>query len=172
MAATAAALLLAVAPSATAGPLTQASDPTTSTTSTIPDIAARGAQESGFIQTCVRETIGVDVATSPIFGRYTLIANCYTVDGRVRGSKLDMQFCLGNNDGTLEFAELFAESCDLRSVTLRIPLDQGQVVSYGINCLKPDGSLNFSTVDLNAVIGNTNGTLSCFGIPGRDGEPF
>jgi len=61
-----------------------------------------GPKESGFLATCDRTTVRLgDEDGTHVFGRYSLKADCYTFDGKLRSSKMDLQLCFANYSGVM-----------------------------------------------------------------------
>ncbi|SPN96995.1 uncharacterized protein DNG_00515 [Cephalotrichum gorgonifer] len=116
--------------------------------------------------------------------RAWMYATCKSKSGTKITSRLDLNYCVGNNNGNLvaNNSGRFRGSCtdctpDRDALVIGdVDLPPGITIPglsepssiLTCNCKRKDGSITLSsTLDLNKVVGNSNGYLSCYGHTGE-----
>ncbi|KAH7033739.1 uncharacterized protein B0I36DRAFT_362372 [Microdochium trichocladiopsis] len=116
-----------------------------------------GKRDGGFLGSCKASTVGFDIWDK---GKTWLIAECRTLDGAWRSSKLNMNRCFVNDNGYLQFRQNggYGGSCDVAGSYITADM------WLGIRCKNVQGELMPSReYSLNAFITNASGQLMCFG---------
>ncbi|XP_024521273.1 cyanovirin-N homolog [Selaginella moellendorffii] len=86
------------------------------------------------------------------YGGSTLIANCVNQAGATVRSQIDLNTCVGNNNGQLDCSSGYFQSCAGVQYS-------GTTVSA--TCPSVSNQPIFSSRDLNSCVRNSNGNLEC-----------
>ncbi|EFJ09177.1 hypothetical protein SELMODRAFT_428273 [Selaginella moellendorffii] len=86
------------------------------------------------------------------YGGSTLIANCVNQAGATVRSQIDLNTCVGNNNGQLDCSSGYFQSCAGIQYS-------GTTVSA--TCPSVSNQPIFSSRDLNSCVRNSNGNLQC-----------
>ncbi|KAJ1324087.1 CVNH domain-containing protein [Microdochium nivale] len=134
-------------------------------------VVALGKREAGYVGSCDKATLVLDQFATG--GTAIIKGTCYTATGQKRNSRLNLNHCLGNVQGFFKYVKdgNFSGSCNGFTAYLTQATSSGQ--NYCSACYLSNGGTNsINCIDLNAVVGNVDGKLQCFGYSDGADAPF
>lgn len=125
-------------------------------------LAASSAAAQGFWTNCTRWDLGFENATSY---RNFMVAECTDGEGELRTSFLSLNDCLANHEGELVGVpnggfQPTCQKCTTRNSSLTC------------ECKPTWGGPKPTTIDLDTVISNVDGIISCFNFMGVEIDDF
>ncbi|KIJ40758.1 hypothetical protein M422DRAFT_48990 [Sphaerobolus stellatus SS14] len=97
---------------------------------------------------------GCTVLNDPSTPSDTLIASCLAPDGSTKVSSLDLNNCLGNNNGNLVCGNHFSSTCG------NLFFEAGTSIVQGV-CKAKNQSIVNTMIDISNCVGNNAGIVVC-----------